>query len=59
MIRKQPRDLHKLAIIKKEARGHSSAVSSKRIYTRKQKHKKLYSLGSNNMGEMLVVSNEQ
>ena len=42
MIRKQPRDLHKLAIIKKEARGYSSAVSSKRVYTRKQKHKKLY-----------------
>ncbi len=33
------RDYHKLAIIKREARGFSSAVPSKKAYSRKLKHK--------------------
>lgn len=32
------RDFHKLAIIRKEARGHTSAVPSKKVYKRKVKH---------------------
>jgi hypothetical protein len=34
------RDLHKLAIIKKEARGYTTAIKSKKVYTRKAKYKK-------------------
>ncbi len=34
------RDFHKLAIIRKEARGHTTSVPSKKAYTRKRKHKK-------------------
>ncbi len=34
------RDFHKLAIIKREARGNTSSVPSKKIYKRKIKHKK-------------------
>jgi len=34
------RDFHKLAIIKKEARGYTTVVSSKRRYKRHDKHKK-------------------
>ena len=34
------RDYHKLAIIKREARGFSSAVPSKKLYSRKVKHKR-------------------
>jgi len=33
------RDFHRLAIIKGEVRGHTSAVPSKKAYTRKTKHK--------------------
>ena len=33
------RDFHKLAIIRKEARGHTSAVASKKVYSRKVKHR--------------------
>ena len=33
------RNFHKLAIIKREARGFSSSVLSKKIYSRKIKHK--------------------
>ncbi len=33
------RNYHKLAIIKKEARGFTSAIPSKKIYSRKIKHK--------------------
>jgi hypothetical protein len=35
------RDFHKLAIIKREARGNTTAVPSKKVYNRKVKHKKL------------------
>ncbi len=34
------RNLHKLAIIKGEARGYSSAILSKKRYNRKIKHPK-------------------
>ncbi len=37
------RNYHKLAIIKREARGFSSAIPSKKHYSRKVKHKKGYS----------------
>jgi len=33
------RDFHKLAIIKKEARGYTTAITSKKIYKRAIKHK--------------------
>ncbi len=33
------RNYHKLAIIRREARGFSSAVPSKKAYSRKIKHK--------------------
>jgi len=36
----KPRDFHKLAIIRKEARGYTTSVVSKKAYTRKRKHKK-------------------
>jgi len=33
------RDFHKLAILKKEARGYTTTVPSTKLYTRKNKHK--------------------
>ena len=36
----KPRDLHKLAIIRRQARGFTSAVPSKKVYRRKAKHPK-------------------
>jgi len=36
----KPRNLHQLSIIRKEARGHTTCVPSKKRYTRKVKHKK-------------------
>ena len=33
------RDFHKLAIIRKEARGYTTAIPSKKLYSRKVKHK--------------------
>ena len=33
------RDFHKLAIVRREARGNTTYVPSKRAYTRKKKHK--------------------
>ena len=33
------RDFHKLAIIKREARGYTTAVPNKKAYNRKIKHK--------------------
>jgi len=35
------RDFHKLAIIKKEARGGTTVVASAKVYKRHAKHKKL------------------
>jgi hypothetical protein len=35
------RDFHRLAIIKREARGNTTTVPSKKVYKRKVKHKKL------------------
>ena len=37
-----PRDFHKLAILKGEARGYTTVVASKKFYTRKKKHKNKY-----------------
>jgi len=34
------RDFHKLAIIRREARGNTTYIPSKKIYTRKVKHAK-------------------
>jgi hypothetical protein len=34
------RDYHKLAIIRREARGNTTSIPSKKIYKRKPKHKK-------------------
>jgi len=34
------RDFHKLAIIKREARGNTTYIPSKKVYSRKAKHKK-------------------
>ncbi len=34
------RDFHRLAIIKREARGNTTLVPSKKLYKRKIKHKK-------------------
>jgi len=31
------RDFHKLAILRKEARGHTSAVASKKVYRHKKR----------------------
>ena len=39
VIRLNPRDKHKLAIIKREARGYTSSVDSSRKYRRHPKHK--------------------
>ncbi len=36
---KQHRDYHKLAIIRRQAKGFTSVVPSKRIYKRYPKHK--------------------
>ena len=33
------RNFHKLAIIRREARGNTTFVASKKTYRRKQKHK--------------------
>lgn len=33
------RDFHKLAIIRREARGNTTSVPSKKLYSRKEKHK--------------------
>ncbi len=33
------RDFHKLAIVRREARGNTTFVPSKKVYKRKQKHK--------------------
>ncbi len=32
------RDFHKLAVLRKEARGYTSSISSKKLYRRKEKH---------------------
>ncbi len=34
------RNLHNLAIIKREARGKTTVIPSKKLYKRKQKHQK-------------------
>jgi len=34
------RDFHKLAIVRKEARGYTTAIASKKLYRRKDKHSK-------------------
>lgn len=36
------RDFHKLAIVRREARGNTTAVPSKKVYRRKAKHVKCY-----------------
>jgi hypothetical protein len=36
----KPRDYHKLAIIRREARGNTTYVPSKKLYKRKPKHRK-------------------
>ena len=36
------RDYHKLAIIRRQARGYTTYIPSKKAYTRKEKHKKAY-----------------
>jgi hypothetical protein len=33
------RDFHKLAIVRREARGNTTFVPSKKCYSRKRKHK--------------------
>jgi hypothetical protein len=35
----KPRDFHKLAIVRREARGNTTFVPSKKYYSRKRKHK--------------------
>jgi len=35
------RDYHKLAIIRKEARGYTTSIKSKKAYSRKVKHKRV------------------
>jgi hypothetical protein len=35
------RDFHKLAILRKEARGYTTTIPSIKAYSRKTKHKKL------------------
>ncbi len=35
----KPRSFHQLAIIRKEAKGNTTAVPSKKYYSRKMKHK--------------------
>ena len=34
------RDFNKLAILRNEARGYTTSVPSKKLYRRKEKHKK-------------------
>ncbi len=34
------RDFHKLAIIRKETRGYTTAIASKKLYKRREKHPK-------------------
>jgi len=36
------RDFHRLAIVKREARGFTSVIPSKKIYKRNEKHKVSY-----------------
>jgi hypothetical protein len=36
------RDFHQLAIIKKEAKGYTSYIISKKKYKRHQKHKQVF-----------------
>ncbi len=36
----KPRDYHKLAIIRRQARGFTSAVPSKKHYKRRPKHRR-------------------
>ena len=36
----KPRDYHKLAIIRRESRGYTTAVPSRKAYKRHPKHKK-------------------
>jgi len=36
------RDFNKLAILRKEARGYTSSIASKKLYRRKEKFKKCY-----------------
>ncbi len=38
-MKTKQRDFHKLAIIRREARGHTTAVPSKKAYRRHAKHK--------------------
>ncbi len=38
--KKVPRDFHKLAILKGEVRGYTTAVPSKKLYSRKEKYQK-------------------
>ncbi len=39
MKKQKPRDFHHLAIIRREARGNTTAVPSKKVYRRHAKHK--------------------
>ena len=41
-MKKTPRDLHKLAIIKREARGFTAVVPSKKRYRRHPRHRRAY-----------------
>ena len=34
-----PRNFHKLAIVKREARGDTRSIPSKKLYSRKRKHR--------------------
>jgi len=34
----KPRNFHKLSIIKREARGNTTSIPSKKIYKRRKKH---------------------
>ena len=34
------RDFHKLAVLRKEARGYTTSVASKKLYRRKEKYTK-------------------
>jgi hypothetical protein len=38
-MKRAPRDFHKLAIIRREARGNTTAIPSKKRYIRHPKHK--------------------
>ena len=41
----KPRDYHKLAIVKREVRGFTSKIPSKKIYKRHLKHKAVHQDG--------------